>query len=278
MYLSNCRALLQARYLFLSTSRWSLLQALHITALISISAGTARADTPTPDLATDKTHAVDVRMHLLRVEGDPAPPRRRGLTRLAWEVRKRTSVDIDLQVTDISPQSKELYQAPFLVWQGEKSFLPWSKESIYALRQVLRMGATLWIDLSDGDPKGDFYRSVLATLARVFPDQSPKAISKNHVVYRSFYALRQHGGRVPTWAHLEGIEIEDRFAVIISANDIAGAMATDSYGRWLYPVASGGDAAREMSMRLGINLLMYALCLDYKEDQVHIRHMLERRR
>ena len=39
----------------------------------------------------------------------------------------------------------------------------------------------------------------------------------------------------------------------------------------------GGEAQREMAFRLGINLAMYALCLDYKTDQVHVPFILRRR-
>jgi hypothetical protein len=33
-----------------------------------------------------------------------------------------------------------------------------------------------------------------------------------------------------------------------------------------------------MSLRLGLNIVMYALCLDYKEDQVHVPFILKRRK
>ena len=40
----------------------------------------------------------------------------------------------------------------------------------------------------------------------------------------------------------------------------------------------GGERQREMAFRLGINLAMYALCLDYKADQVHVPFILKKRR
>ncbi len=40
----------------------------------------------------------------------------------------------------------------------------------------------------------------------------------------------------------------------------------------------GGELQREKSIRLGVNVAMYALCLDYKEDQVHIPFIMKRRR
>ena len=68
-----------------------------------------------------------------------------------------------------------------------------------------------------------------------------------------------------------------RLAVILSLNDLAGAVARDEFGEWEYDVGPGGEGAREMTFRLGLNVVMYALCLDYKEDQVHIPFILQRR-
>ncbi|MBI3178976.1 MAG: DUF4159 domain-containing protein, partial [Deltaproteobacteria bacterium] len=69
-----------------------------------------------------------------------------------------------------------------------------------------------------------------------------------------------------------------RLAVIVSLNDLAGAMSRDEFGEWEYDVGPGGEVTREMTFRLGINVVMYALCLDYKEDQVHVQYILRRRR
>jgi len=90
--------------------------------------------------------------------------------------------------------------------------------------------------------------------------------------------LDRHGGRVASRAFLEGLYVGDRLAVVLSTNDLAGAIARDEFGEWEYDVGVGGDVTREMTFRLGINLVMYALCLDYKEDQVHIPFILKRRR
>ena len=61
-------------------------------------------------------------------------------------------------------------------------------------------------------------------------------------------------------------------------NDLGGAWARDAFGRWEYEVSPGGARQREMAFRLGINLVMYALCLDYKDDLVHTPFILKRRR
>ena len=41
-------------------------------------------------------------------------------------------------------------------------------------------------------------------------------------------------------------------------------------------VVPGGERQREMAFRFGINLVMYALTGNYKEDQVHVPALLER--
>ena len=46
---------------------------------------------------------------------------------------------------------------------------------------------------------------------------------------------------------------------------------------WEHEVLPGGDEQREKAFRLGVNLAMYATCLDYKTDQVHVPFILRRR-
>jgi len=69
-----------------------------------------------------------------------------------------------------------------------------------------------------------------------------------------------------------------RLAAVYSANDLVGAFARDSLGTWELEVVPGGELQREKAIRLGVNLAMYAMCLDYKEDQVHIPFIMKRRR
>jgi hypothetical protein len=43
-------------------------------------------------------------------------------------------------------------------------------------------------------------------------------------------------------------------------------------------VIPGGDVQREMAFRFAVNVVMYALCLDYKTEQAHIDFILRTRR
>ncbi len=220
----------------------------------------------------------DFQFALLRYGSGQWNPRPGGLARLAWEVRRRTSIAAKLETASVDATSSKLFDYPFIVWQGENAFAPLPPKAIKNLKQHLQMGGTLLVDASDGSASGGFMRSVVRELARIEPEEQLRRVPSDHVLYRSFYLVDRHGGRVPSRSYLEGLYIEDRLAVIITTNDLAGAMARDSFGEWTYDVGAGGETAREMTFRLGINLVMYALCLNYKADQVHIEYILERRR
>ena len=220
----------------------------------------------------------DFQLGLISYPGGNWNPRPAGITRLAWELRKRTSVAVDLKPAPVDPGTENLFNHPFLVWQGDHSFPPLSEVAIANLRQHLKMGGTLLVDLSDGKINGPFDRAVTRELRRVFPQRRFTRVPSEHVLYKSFYLLNRHGGRVPTRAHLEGIFIEDRLAVIHYANDLAGAISRDEFGQWVYDIGVAAERTREITFRMGINLVMYALCLNYKEDQVHIPFILQRRK
>lgn len=68
-----------------------------------------------------------------------------------------------------------------------------------------------------------------------------------------------------------------RALIVYSQNDLGGAWARDRFGQWLHEVVPGGEPQREQAFRLGVNLVMYALCLDYKSDQVHVPFIMRRR-
>ena len=66
--------------------------------------------------------------------------------------------------------------------------------------------------------------------------------------------------------------------VIIGGNSWAEAWAEDEFGGPRYVIGSGydGERQRELALRFGINLVMYALTGNYKADQVHVPALLER--
>ncbi|MCK5688313.1 DUF4159 domain-containing protein [Myxococcota bacterium] len=220
----------------------------------------------------------DFQIAILDLGQTPDPARESAIKRILWEVRKRTSIASAIEVPRIAPEAGPLHDHPILFLFGESTFPPLSDAQTQSLGLYLQRGGTLLVDFSDGRDDGPFAQSVKKLLKKALPASPMAKISKSHVLYKSFFLVDRHGGRQLTWAHLLGMEVEDRMAVVISANDLLGALARDDFGSWLYDVGPGGNATRETSLRLSINLIMYALCLDYKEDQVHIPFILQRRR
>jgi len=64
--------------------------------------------------------------------------------------------------------------------------------------------------------------------------------------------------------------------LIIGGNDWAAAWAVDAQGHSIVDVVPGGERQREMALRFGVNVVMYALTGNYKTDVVHWPALLER--
>ncbi len=208
-------------------------------------------------------------------------PRPSGTRRLAWEIDKRTSIEtVTEAVTVVLSDEAQLRKHPLLLLSGDAAFPAPSDEEVARLRRHLQAGGFLIIDGADPRPgggPGTFDWSVRALARRLFPKESLAKLPADHVIYKSFYLLKTPVGRVAAAPFLEGVVHDGRVALVYSQNDMAGAWARDNFGQWEHEVYPGGDAQREMAFRLGINLAMYALCLDYKTDQVHVPFILRRR-
>lgn len=207
--------------------------------------------------------------------GNPSP-RPTAPRRLAWEVRKRTSIDVQLEPGSARLDDPSIFETPFLYWTGDQAFPALSEREIVGLRRFVRFGGFVLVDDASPDAEG-FDRSVRRELGRAFPSRPLRPLSGTHTVFRSFYLLTRPEGRVRGPDQLEAIHADDRVAVVYSRHDLGGAWSRDNLGSWLHTVTPGGDDQRERAIRLGVNLVMYALCLDYKDDQVHAPFIMRRR-
>jgi len=88
--------------------------------------------------------------------------------------------------------------------------------------------------------------------------------------------LRRVVGRVADPPYVEAIERGGRAAVVYSRHDLGAAWERDDLGRWRFPEVDADPRRREDAHRMGVNAVMYALCLDYKDDQVHAPFILRR--
>jgi hypothetical protein len=207
-------------------------------------------------------------------------PRPTALKRMAWEISKRTSIDVELEPAIVTPTSDTLHDTPFLYLSGERAFDLPSNAGIEALRRFLTFGGFLLIDGAEGSTDGAFDTSVRKLMAAIFPAPAKglEVITSDHVVFKSFYLLDKPLGRLAIAPAMEGVIRDDRLVCTYVANDMGGAWARDDFGNYDYPCEPGGEKQRELAFRMGVNLVMYALCLDYKSDQVHVPFIMKRRR
>lgn len=196
----------------------------------------------------------------------------------AQEVRLRTSVAITSSAVTIRPDDPAIFNYPLLYWGGEKAPLPFSEGAVAALRQHLSTGGTLIIDNTGrAEASAVFDTAIRKELLRIFP-QSLQKLPPGHVVFRSFYRLDRAVGRRADSHDLEGLRVGNHLAVLYTRNDLAGALTRHSLGGFALAVVPGGETQREQALRLAVNLVMYALCLDYKDDHSHVMYLLRHKR
>lgn len=204
-------------------------------------------------------------------------PRPSALRRLHWELAQRTSIETGSDAVPVNAARPGLHRFPMLYLAGDGALPPFTEHELSALRRHLQYGGFLLVDAADGSNGGGFDGSVRRELSRLLPASPLRRIAPEHVIYKSFYLLDRQGGRLAVKSWLEGQVLDGRLAVVYSQNDLGGAWARGPLGDWEYSCVPGGEPQRETAFRLGVNMAMYALCLDYKDDSVHLPFIIRRR-
>lgn len=201
-----------------------------------------------------------------------------GLRRLAWELGRRTSVEIVPDARPFPMNSPRLFEYPFVYLGGDGELPPLAADEVENLRRYLTFGGFLLVDANDGSEGTGFDADFRREVARILP-QSPLApVPGEHVIFKSFFLLDSAPGRLLRRPQLESCNLGRRAAIVYSQNDLAGAWNRDESGDYEFEVTPGGESQRELAIRSGINLCMYALCLDYKDDAVHIPLIMQKRK
>ncbi len=204
-------------------------------------------------------------------------------SRWAHELVDRTSAPARLNPTTIRADNPALLAEPFAYWGGDSDVPPLTEREVSNLRRFIALGGILLIDdftpagSGEGNAPGAFGRAAKREMARVLPEGSPIAIGTENVVFKSFYLLPRAVGRVEGPPKLEAILRGGLPQVLFSAHDLAGALAESESGVHPIAVSPGGEAQREQAVRLAVNIAMFVLCSNYKDDQVHAEHIMKRR-
>ena len=236
-----------------------------------------QTDAPAPVSSQSVRYASALHLAFVR-SGDPAVDAvaRDGLKALAETLRLRTSV-APADVAAIDPASDDLSFFPLVYWPVAPGAPPLSGAGLEAVQDYLGRGGTILFDTRDQGlaiPGFDTTPNT-AALRRMIgllnvPDLVP--VPEGHVIGRSFYLLGTFPGRYEggtLWVEAQSTSGRDGVSsVLVGANDWAGA--------WAQQPADPTDRRNEMAMRFGVNLVMYALTGNYKADQVHVPHILER--
>ncbi|GAB4304960.1 MAG: hypothetical protein Kow0090_20640 [Myxococcota bacterium] len=196
------------------------------------------------------------------------------LARLSYELVRRTSIEADVQTADVEPKERNLFDFP-LVFMSVSAPLPsFSEQTINNIAQWLLSGGSLVIDASSSEAN----ESIRAFAASLFPKDSLQKISTDNVLFKTFYLLEAPYGRRSSPPYIEGIIRDGRIVLLYSQLDMEGAWARDAFGNWEFTMDSQSGNERELAIRFGVNIVMYALCFDYKNDAVHLPFILKRRR
>ena len=204
-------------------------------------------------------------------------PRPSALRRLQWELAQRTSIETEADAVPVRLGQPNLHRTPMLYLAGDGALPPFSDSELISLRRHLQYGGFLLVDAADGSEGSGFDAAVRRELARLLPASPLLRVAREHVLYKSFYLLEHQGGRLAVKPWLEAQVLDRRLVVLYSQNDLGGAWARGQLGDWEYSCTPGGEPQRETAFRLGVNIAMYALCTDYKDDAVHLPFILRRR-
>lgn len=213
----------------------------------------------------------------LQYDGD-WNPRPNAARRLMAEVAKATSVETSEAPVDLAPDSPKIFEHPFLYLAGGGDFPNLGAKAKENLSRFLRFGGFLLVDGSAGEPDGNFDRGFRKVLPELLPGQSLAKLDEDHSVFRSFFLVNRVVGRVAERPFLEGVTMDDWTPVVYTANDLGGALERDPFGNYRFDVVPGGEEQRSWATRLSVNLVLYALTVNYKKDQIHVEAILRRRR
>jgi hypothetical protein len=180
----------------------------------------------------------------------------------------------------VDPERDPVLFFPVLYWPLTPAQRPLSATAAEKLNAYMRQGGLIVFDTGDGDAvrSGGADRFQAAVQGLALPALTP--VTPEHVLTRSFYLLKEMPGRFDggtVWVEDGHAAANDGVSpLVLGGNDWAGAWAVDERGRPLYAAVPGGERQREMALRFGVNLVMYALTGNYKADQVHLPAIMER--
>ena len=241
---------------------------------------------PTETYAQDRNLDAATALHLAYVKtGNGRIDRmsETALESLARQLTIRTTIEPE-GTKGLNPETDDLVFYPFLYWPVTRDAQPLSEKANANLNAYMAGGGTIVFDTQDeGDRvlRGTEPHPGLAALTKDLDIPALTKIPESHVLTKSFYLIQSYPGRWangPVWVDRDtnGAARDGVSSVIVTSNDLAAGWAIDEDGNDLAELERDIPRQREMSIRAGVNIAMYALSGNYKADQVHAAALIER--
>src|SRR3954464_9466772 len=131
-------------------------------------------------------------------------PRPDGLSRLSWEISKRTSIETSPAVKALGLADTDLFRYPFVVLSSDQAMPAPADNEVAELRRYLSYGGFLLVDDASATRGGPFEQSARQLVSRIVPGGRLSRVPRDHVLYKSFYLLDGPAGRGGAPPPLEG--------------------------------------------------------------------------
>ncbi len=195
--------------------------------------------------------------------------------RLLYEVIQTTSVEAFPRTVILEPGDPRLFEHPLAVMVGNDALPPLADEAIAQLARYVQYGGFLLLDDASGVADSAFDTSVRRLCSRLFPTRPLAPLPSDHSLYRAFFLIERPLGRLDLLPYLEGITVGEVTPIVYCRNDLSGALDRGPDGRNAHHVSPGGERQRREAVKLGINLVLYALTSNYKHDMTHVRQLMQ---
>ena len=148
---------------------------------------------------------------------------------------------------------------PLLYRSGYKPF-KLAPEEASRLREYVRNGGTIFFNALVGHP--DFYQSALDAARQILPENPVYRLRLDHPVFHSYNDIKQvqyreraikDGVVTDNFPWIDGVDIDNRSAILISRFDIAMGWEKNRSDSWGYEDAD--------AQRLGANLVSYVTAM-----------------
>jgi len=202
---------------------------------------------------------------------------------LVRQLTARTTIE-PAGTQGVNPETDDLVFYPFLYWPVTRDAQPLSDKAASKLNAYMAGGGTIVFDTQDEGERalrGSAPHPGLAAITANLDIPALTQAPEDHVITKSFYLLQTFPGRWangPIWVDRDtnGAARDGVSSVILGSNDWAAGWAITEDGDTLAELEKDIPRQREISVRFGVNLAMYALAGNYKSDQVHAAALVER--